>query len=200
MGNSPPRVLLLYIAVILTISSTVLSEGSKLSFAITIKAPQSVKAGSKAFVDVKVTNVSNHVVSFGLVDVTRGEFDFDFEVRDSQGNLASETKYARAVKGEDQGIGSRIVIMTQSAQPDLKPGETLQFRADLSELFDLKPGKYTVQLTRAEGAYLFSSSQQREDTDLKASHNVLHPPVLAVPSPKNNLQVKSNMISIAVVP
>jgi hypothetical protein len=111
--------------------ATGLARSVQPSFSLSVEGPQSAKAGLVALVEITVTNTSSHTVSVGLEDIHRGEFDFNFQVRDSEGKLAPGTKYMKAARGEEQGSGSTIVTMTESAQPELKPGNTLKVRADL---------------------------------------------------------------------
>jgi hypothetical protein len=169
------------------------------AFSIVITSPKSVKSGASALLDVSVTNNTNHKIAFGLEDVTRAEFNFDFEVRDSRGNLVPESRYMKAVKLEDQGPGPRMVVTTRVAQPDLKPGQTLTTQADLSKLFQLEPGTYSVQLSRAEGAHSFVLPQSREDTDLQPAKSA-SPAESLRPLPPMGMVAKSNKITIAVIP
>jgi hypothetical protein len=84
----------------------------------------------------------------------------------------------------------------------LKPGETLKISVDLCKMFELPPSRYTVQLSRFENAFALYGSGRREDTDLGPDHKIdPHPPVpIYEPSPNSNLEVKSNTITLTVIP
>lgn len=173
MESSSLKVLLLNITVVLLLSLTVSAEGAKPYFSVTISAPQSIKAGAEAIVNIAVTNTSNSATVFSDGhSEDQGEFECDFNVLTSEGKSAPETRYMKAVKGEDQGPGPQLVISTKSLSTRLAPGQALKFTADINKLFDLAPGKYTVQLSRFESA------------------GAEHPGVT----------VKSNTITVTVVP
>jgi hypothetical protein len=170
MESASLKVLLLNIAVILTVSLTATAESAKPYFSVTISAQQSVKASGAAIVNIAVTNMSKSTTAFS--SGFAGEFERDFNVLASDGRQAPETRYMKAVKGQDQGPGPQLVINTRSLSTRLAPGEALKFSADLNKLFDLAPGKYTVQLSHFENAW------------------AEHPGAMA----------KSNTISITVIP
>ena len=69
-------------------------------------------------------------------------------------------------------------------------------------MFELTPGKYTVQLSRSENAFAMYGWERREYTDLGPNHKAAPgpPPPIYEPSPNTNLEVKSNMITVSVVP
>jgi len=100
-----------------------------------------IKAGSKVFIRVRLTNISRRKLSLGYDKDSRTNIDFfnEYEVRDMNGNLIPKRPI-------DQ-IGS-----TAHGWPErvLKPGESMEITGDfLSRLFDLSQlDTYTVQLTR----------------------------------------------------
>jgi hypothetical protein len=68
-------------------------------------------------------------------------------------------------------------------------------------MFELVPGKYTVQLSRFENAFAVYGSTKREDTDSGSKRkDQSGPPVLYEPSPNSNLEIKSNTVTVIVVP
>jgi hypothetical protein len=154
MESASLKVLLLNIAVVLTVSLTALAESTKPYFSVTISAPQRVKAGGAAIVSIAVTNTSKSTTAFSSgFREDQGEFECDFNVLASDGKQAPETRYMKAIKGKDQGPGPQLVTNTKSLSTRLAPGEALKFSADLNKLFDLAPGKYTVQLSHFESAW-----------------------------------------------
>jgi hypothetical protein len=98
-----------------------------------------------------------------------------------------------------KGPGPQFGKVTYSK---LKPGEALKLSIDLCKMFELTPGKYTVQLSRSENAFAMHGWERREYTDLGPNHKAAPgpPPPIYEPSPNTNLEVKSNMITVSVVP
>jgi hypothetical protein len=174
------RKLALLISALFGFPYTGSSQTAKPSFSITITAPPAIKAGAEAKVEIEVKNISNHAITFGADDLSHSEKNFAFEVRDSAGKLAPETRYMKAVNGEEQGPGPQMVILNHLGSATLKPGETLKGTANLAELFELQPGQYTVQLWRAEG-----------------DHTIIDP---AKPRPATGPTVKSNIVTVSVNP
>jgi len=164
----------LCLTVALALTTTALSQNAKLSFSITISGPSEVKAGSASYVDIEVENVSNHRITFGWDD--RGEKHaqscFAIDIHDFAGKVPAYTpdyrKQARYMN----------VIDTH-----LEPEEKLKFRLDLREVFELTPGKYTVQLSRHENSFAMYGPDWKNE-----------------PSPNSNLKVDSNTIAITVTP
>ena len=75
------------------------------------------------------------------------DFDFVFSAQDSEGKKAPETPFYQEVQGKDP----HIVRFARLYIPNLlAPGETLTFNTDVASLFDFKPGKYTIQLSRPQ--------------------------------------------------
>jgi hypothetical protein len=201
MEISSLKVLLLNIAVILTMCLTVLAESAKPSVSIAINGPPSTKAGSATKVNIIVTNTSNSTNVFAHGYPDQGEFDFDFNVLSSEGKPVADTRYMKAVKGKDQGPGPQLVINTRFLSTRLEPGKTLKASADLSKLFDLAPGKYTVQLSRFENAHSeYTNFPMNRDTDLHRPEG--SQPLQPQPQPvrPRGAMVKSNTITITVTP
>jgi hypothetical protein len=178
------------------------AQKTRPEFSIAISAPPIVKVGTPISVKITVTNTSNHVIAFDRWDV--GQRDFNIEIVDLQGNPAPSTKYMKATRGEDQGPGPQVVFAGSLVQTDLKPGEALKETADLKELFDLEPGKYTVHLWRRdfqEGHVTSGVTTKPEDMDLSKppQEGISQPnPPRAAAKPK--AVAKSNMITITVTP
>lgn len=66
--------------------------------------------------------------------------DFEIEIKDENNKIISLTKDAAARK-EFPKTGSYYLVC-------LKPSEKFNFEIDLSELYDLSQGKYTISLNR----------------------------------------------------
>jgi hypothetical protein len=158
-------------------------------FSITISAPQSVKTGSVAKMNVIVKNVSKRPIFFGICsDATRARLNFGFDVRGSDSRPASETPYMK-----DKRIEGHY------GDVDLKPGETFQVREDISKLFDLTPGAYTIQLSRGENDCILHPPGRLADAELqKPVVTQLTQPQPSLPTPM--AIVKSNVVTLTVVP
>lgn len=132
--------LLLVIIAMAALSCAGAAQEAKPQFSIAINASSSVKAGSPILVDITVKNVSSHIIAFD--GELLGERDFDIDVADSHGNPPPATKYMKAIRGEDQGPGSQIILAGSLAQKDLKPGEILQESMYLKQI--VRPAAWHV--------------------------------------------------------
>jgi hypothetical protein len=107
-----------------------------------------VKAGAEIRVDVVETNTSHHVVTMGRTPPGFGDgraFGMTLVVRDEQGKLVPE-------KEPDQSSclgkpGCKVVNIRAGSMysKELQPGKSLHDTFVLSETYDLRPGKYTVE-------------------------------------------------------
>ncbi len=121
------------------------------SFSIAISGPQVIKVGSPAKIVILVTNQSRRTILYSMDAPGRGERNFIVDVHDSFGNPVTKTQYFKAVSREDQGSGPQIVVLGKVLEFSFKPGANVKDSASLSELFDFRPGNYTVRLSRDEG-------------------------------------------------
>ncbi|MGA9511658.1 MAG: hypothetical protein WBV55_23750 [Candidatus Sulfotelmatobacter sp.] len=117
------------------------------SFSLTISAPQTVKAGAAVPLGITAKNLSSTPIRFAIDISNNLAFDFLFSVKDSEGEDALETPYFQAVEGKDPHT---TYHSRMHKDPSLSPGETLKLNMDLTQLFDFKPGKYTIQLSRPQ--------------------------------------------------
>jgi hypothetical protein len=127
--------------------SSGLTQEKEPQFSITISAPQTVKAGATVPLVIAVKNISTAQIGF-LTDVSSAlVFDFLFHVQDSDGKEPLETPYYQEAQGKDPHttVSSRL-----HKGNSLSPGETLKLNMDLTQLFDFRPGKYTIQLSRPQ--------------------------------------------------
>ncbi|PYX10063.1 MAG: hypothetical protein DMG88_03995 [Acidobacteria bacterium] len=145
----------LVLAILLTGSVTGPSRARPAaSFSLTITALQNpVKAGSEVRIEMVVTNISNREIT---VSRSNGEGQAEFsgytaEVRDRKGNLSSETKYGRGLKGEGGTPEAPTVTVTNDILFPLQPGKKLKDMLIVSRLWDMsQPGVYSIQVQRTD--------------------------------------------------
>ncbi len=122
------------------------------SIALSMKE-NSVKAGSKIWVDVVTTNLSNHPVGPGFYPGPLEGWDFStkIELLDSQGKpVALKGPDQSACKGDPKckvvySYGGSYVPVT------LDPGKSFKDGFLISQLYDLsQPGTYTIQAVRRD--------------------------------------------------
>jgi hypothetical protein len=165
------------------ISTFASAQNTKQPVAIVIRAPQSAKSGSVIKVDITMTNVSNRAVKGRFESAIHGELNFDIEVLDSERKPAPQTCYMRAIGGLDRGNCPDFMMRTHrgAGQDSIAPGETIKGSSNLNELFELRPGTYTVQVSWFELRPTYNNAQ-------------------APRSPNAAPVVKSNLISVTVTP
>ena len=176
----------LCLTVALALTTAASGQNAKPSFSITISGPTEVKAGAESYVDIVVENVSNHGITFGWDGGGKrhAQSNFDIDIRDFAGKVPAHAPDYRKPRF--------LNIM----YTDLKPGEKLKFRLDLHEVFELTPGKYTVQLSHRENDFAMYGPEKPEDANVPGHKEI----PWNVPSPNSNLKVDSNTITIKVTP
>jgi hypothetical protein len=114
-----------------------------------LNAPKTMlKIGADLKVEVTMTNISDHDVSY-RANLAGGSLPFEIVVHDATGNKVPRTPKGLSVLGND---GSAILIR-------IHPGETIHRDLLLNEDFDLnRPGKYTVQAMRRVGHVMAESN------------------------------------------
>lgn len=136
-------------------------------FVLIISAPQqTVKVGLPILMKVKMENVSDHEIAYGVVPFPKlGDSlrDFDITVTDNNGNVVPKTELGerlRPTKGRiRKGPPSDIVSVFSMT---LQPGAIRETPVDLSRDYELnKPGVYKIQAQRAD---LKSDSTVRSNT------------------------------------
>jgi hypothetical protein len=119
-------------------------SSSLFTLGIRTNAP-TVKSGVSIRLDITVTNISDQPISFYKARGADGQAEAanSFEVRDASGNqLRRIDGHTVWIHGEAHSMLPPILSRKGVL---LKPGETLDDFAILSNLFDLsKPGKYTI--------------------------------------------------------
>jgi hypothetical protein len=108
-------------------------------FSITANAEYAeVKSGSTVLVNVTLTNLSSHVVSFELSNPL---CDYVVEVRDGTGRLLPDTE------GKSKTDCSHNEITGATGVYRLKPLESMKTKIPISMFSDLsRPGEYSVQV------------------------------------------------------
>jgi len=126
------------------------TQSSKPTFSISLTADKDInKVGSEVRVKATVTNISNSKIALGRSMDDRGEFEFAIDVHNDKGTVPPLTEYGRGV------IKHEIPVMVPyGGYSNLQPGETFKSELIVTKLFELSPGKYTVQLERTEESTL----------------------------------------------
>ena len=103
-------------------------------------AHQTVKVGSEIKIRTKLTNQTDHVITF--FD-TNFDCDYPTEVRDDKGNLVPLTPYRQQLRCNDRLGDTRNILVT------LKPQESIDEEILVHKLYELsRPGSYLVQVSR----------------------------------------------------
>ena len=190
-------------AAVLSLARFSLAQEGVAEFSIDIRAPQRARVGSNIVLDLTVTNISDHAIYFGCwMPCSSGEDNFRIDVFNSKGELAPRTQLGKAIRNEDQGLGPSIVFMGTHMPKYLEPKETLKATSDISQVFDLKSGVYTIKAWRPDfheiGPPVITG--RPEDSDLRKPIDP-HAMSAAIPSPpKPKAIVRSNSITVKVLP
>jgi len=126
-------------------------NASSPAFTLTISTDSSsVREGSEIAIDIDLKNTQDHdILMWREKGGEMGEFNYIVHILNQKGEQPPETKYHRAVRGK--GNPDQVIIVTNAPMPFyVKPGEILKDKVDLSKLFELSPGKYTVQAERLD--------------------------------------------------
>jgi len=115
---------------------------------ITISTPEnSIKAGLEVKLDIATKNVSDRTIYLVFSTVGR---NMKIDVRDNEGNPASETPYGLEIHGTDPKRRPFAGTAFSTRVP-LKPGETFEEKLVLSKEYDLsKSGRYSVRVQRSD--------------------------------------------------
>jgi hypothetical protein len=140
---------LLLLATTLLLSALSPAQVAPPVFSISISVePTVAKAGTPIELAVTLTNVSNHQISVAQEKGGKAEFDYRIDVRNSSNTNAPDTNYHKKVKGQETSDVTPLLRSWGFLQVD--PGKTLKDHVDLTRLFQLAPGKYTVQVERTD--------------------------------------------------
>lgn len=119
---------------------------------LTIK-PDAFMEGTSATLQAILTNNSDKQIIFDLAYDCGFDLGLGIDVSDGRGYQPPETRHYRAAKGEDIGRepdGLRLVCAGDFGLHGVMPRETLKTTVDLSQVYDIPPGKYTVRVTRVD--------------------------------------------------
>ena|SRR5215469_14249027 len=103
-------------------------------FRLSISCAPVVSLGSLVAVRVRLTNTSSREMNGSTGNVKGFSGAYTYDVRDQSGNVLQQ----KQIDPAHQGSGEVIV---------LKPGQSREEVTNLSEAYDLWPGKYTIQLS-----------------------------------------------------
>jgi hypothetical protein len=129
---------------------------------LVIDAIPTVKLGSTIDLKITLANVSSKGIIGNFEDVSHSELNYDVDVRDAEGNSAVLTPYMKAIEGLDQDEDRRYLVRTHLGVGGylVKPGEKIVGNADLTQLYVLKPGTYSVQVLWWEHYARYRNPQQ----------------------------------------
>jgi hypothetical protein len=131
---------------------TATAADPELSLTISL-APGTVKPGAEVKLTVVLTNPTDHVVYIGRLWTLGGaELEYNFDVRDTQGNRVPLTRYGRALHGTpDKGDDRNDCGDCSEVGVWIQPHEKVADEVVISKIYELsKPGKYTIQASGTE--------------------------------------------------
>jgi len=147
------RFLLIAIAVasnaLALVSQTLPASQGNSGISLTLSAPQPTVKGGPVIVTVAVKNISEHVIGVEEDRASRQEHNYIVTVRDEQGKEAPTTAYHRMLRGQPSHGDPVVVQNSSEILVPLDPGKTLLDSIDLTKLYSLEPGVYSVQVERA---------------------------------------------------
>jgi hypothetical protein len=127
-----------------------IARPSSLSFKIAItSAHDTFKSGDEIKLQIAITNIADHAITISrAIDNTSAEVGgFGINVQDDKGNAAPETRYQRALRGEDP----TAQISWSSVLIPLPPGQTFKDAMIVNKFYDLrKGGTFRIQVQRAD--------------------------------------------------
>lgn len=122
-------------------------------FSLTLSAPQpTVKDGQPVMVNVIVKNISDHLLG---VEEDRGsaqEVNYEVTVREKSGNEAPTSAFHRLLRGKPLRDDQVVAVNPNELLVPLDPGKSLTDPIDLTKLYSLRPGVYSVQVERIFGS------------------------------------------------
>ena len=123
------------------------SQNAQTASSITVNTlQQSFKLGSEIDLEITLTNTSGKTRSiyWPVDNLVEDDFEYKIMVLDQAGKMPVRTRIGRNVIDHDAGIniGHAHVLPHR----DLKDGEMVKEKLDLTRYFVFQPGKYTVQL------------------------------------------------------
>jgi hypothetical protein len=154
-------------ALLVTLVSTLFSQGiagprgyaknAPPAIKLTLKAQHDVvQSGSPIKLIVTLTNISGHVFTYvrqAVVD--HGGFDYKFEIHDEKGAAPPDIKFRRARKGREDPaeLTPETPMRGSLAYMQLQLSQSLTDTVNISRLHDLRrPGKYNISATAFDNA------------------------------------------------
>jgi hypothetical protein len=129
---------------------------SQSDYSLTIRAnPAEAKVGSEVRIMVTVRNISDHPVGIlvPMKNLDDAVFYYKTYVREEDGALLPETQQGRKVRTGKGEHGEDVVTVSSDLERILMPGGIQTHQILLNRLFEFrKPGKYSVELDRDDGA------------------------------------------------
>jgi hypothetical protein len=135
------RMLILFLMVGSSLATNAQSENAAKSkpinppFALSISSEPVFALGSAVEVRIRLTNTSAHEIHGSAMNVDGFAISYNYDVRDQSGNKLEQKPF-----DQSRRIGGPTFT--------LKPGQTQGDSTNLSEYYDISPGKYTVQLSK----------------------------------------------------
>jgi hypothetical protein len=122
------------------------------TFSITLHAAQStMRVGDPVRMTITLTNTSKSAIVIAQDKSRKGDFTYAIAVRDAEQKEAPWTDYHRALRGES--TTTPMVVISGVGPQSLEPGKSTVDSLDINDLYDLRmPGKYTIQVERADSA------------------------------------------------
>jgi len=107
---------------------------TKPPFTLFISARRVFRANTPVEVKVSVTNTSTHDINASTGNIKGFAYGYDYDVRNENGLVVSQKQIDATHQSSAQ------IIM-------LKPGQSRDEITNISEGYDLSPGKYTIQVS-----------------------------------------------------
>lgn len=131
--------------------------------------PEVVMAGTPLNLEAVLTNHSNEQIVFGWSSSCGFDLGLEIDIRDSRGNQPTPTILLLRAMGKDTGPDGRQLnpehdghthiclgngglrgLQPLGKDGNASPYDTLNSSVDLSQMYELQPGKYTVQVSRTD--------------------------------------------------
>ncbi len=115
-----------------------------------------IKVGDKVLVQLVVKNVSEQRAPLWVENAAdQGGVRYQFEVRESHGNLAPEGHFSLALRGvnDPKFFTSEIPLRGSGGCVQLQPGESRAYTMDVGRLYEMMiPGTYSIVAVNQEDA------------------------------------------------
>jgi hypothetical protein len=154
MTSSRKVTLLLEITVLMTLLGRATAQTrSSASFSLMIQAPSTVfKIGAPVELRIILKNTSDHEIQIWRNALGQEGLVYKLDVKDEHGKVPPTTKFKESLKGLENPayLTPQTPIKISGAWVPLKPGNTLTDPINVSRLYDLRPGRYSLQVQRLD--------------------------------------------------